>query len=121
MNIGNFFIIVCIVISLTCFGYFCIAFFVNLFAKNEETQEELQRQQKEYQKKIFNALVEGNYEWVEHRNYYRFFIDNEVEVIGIISVVDAFGINFREDVRREREKRQKPKAKVIYLNQKKAR
>tara|TARA_Y100001960_G_scaffold167589_1_gene176073 strand:- start:11093 stop:11458 length:366 start_codon:yes stop_codon:yes gene_type:complete len=121
MIVDNFFIIVGIGVLLTYFGYRCIAFFVDLLAKNEETQEELQRQQKEYQEKIFNALVEGNYEWVDHRNYYRFFIDGEIEVIGIVSVVDAFGINFREDVRREREKRQNPKAEVIYLNQIKAR
>lgn len=121
MSIDNFFILVCIGVPLIYFGYRCIAFFVDLFSINEETPEELQRKQKIFQDKVFNALVEGNYEWVDYRNYYRFFIDGEIEIIGIVSVVDAFGINFREDVKRERERRQKTKAEVIYLNQIKAR
>jgi hypothetical protein len=121
MSIDNFIIIVCIGVPFAYFCYRCLAFFVDLFSRNEETPEELQRRQKEYQEKIFNALVEGKYEWVEHRNYYRFFIDGDIETIGIVSIVDAFGINFRKDVKREREKRQKPKAEVIYLDQIKAR
>lgn len=121
MSIDNFLIIVCVGVPLIYFGYRCIAFFVDLFFGDEETPEELQKKQKIFQDKVFNALVECNYEWVDYRNYYRFFIDGEIEIIGIVSVVDAFGINFREDVKRERERRQKPKAEVIYLNQIKAR
>ncbi len=63
------------------------------------------QEQKEYKENIFNLLVENKYTFDKYRNWFEFEIDGQRETIGIVSMVNFFGIDMYKKIAQEQNKR----------------
>ena len=79
-----------------------------------EAKEHLKKQ-KEYEENIFNLLVENKYTFNKYTNWFEFEIDGQREIIGIVSMVDFFGIDMYKKVKEEQKKRKEEKIKDISI------
>lgn len=77
--------------------------------------KEYLKKQKEYKENIFNLLVENKYTFDKYRNWFEFEIDGQREVIGIVSMVEFFGIDMYKKIKQEQNKRKEEKRKDISI------
>lgn len=77
--------------------------------------KEYYKKEKEYKNTIFNLLVENKYTFDEYRNWFEFEIDGQRETLGIVSMVEFFGIDMYKKVKEEQKKRKEEKRKDISI------
>lgn len=105
-----------VAVFLFCFTCFIICDIYFFFYKKNLDKTFVNKgfsQQSKLRNQIFECLVNEAFE-VNHLNHYKFYIDNEIHVYGIVSLVDIYGVDLFRNAKKVREERKMKKNDNVF-------